>query len=119
HVHAPGTALGDGLGGDWEGYFRKIADATPPVVALGVTDYLSLDTYADFRDRWNSTETPHLKLVFPNVQFRLTPQGTKGSAINAHLLVSPEDPEHVALAREALSRLTIPGANEVIACSRT
>jgi energy-coupling factor transporter ATP-binding protein EcfA2 len=56
-------------------------------------------------------------MVFPNVEFRLTVNTRRGGAINVHLLVSPEDPDHVARAKEALSRLEFSFGGEGYPCS--
>jgi hypothetical protein len=45
HLHAPGTQLADGFGGNWEDYLTKIENSSPRVRALGVTDYFCIQTY--------------------------------------------------------------------------
>jgi hypothetical protein len=45
HVHAPGTLLNDQFKGDWEGYLKALEESSPPIRAIGVTDYYLLDTY--------------------------------------------------------------------------
>jgi hypothetical protein len=57
HIHAPGTALEDSFEDAWDEYLAKIDSATPAVVALGVTDYLSVRTYEEFRRRVGEGQT--------------------------------------------------------------
>jgi ABC-type lipoprotein export system ATPase subunit len=117
HIHAPGTALEDGFLNNWEAYFASLEQATPSVTVLGITDYLSIRTYEEFLARKPLYHTPELAFVFPNIEFRLAPKTTKGNAINAHLLVSPDEKDHIRRINEALSRLTISAKEEVIACT--
>ena len=41
HIHAPGTLMANEFKGPdvWENYITAVEQATPPVRALGVTDY--------------------------------------------------------------------------------
>ncbi len=104
-MHAPGTLLIDQFGGNWSAYFAAIAQATPRVAALGITDYFTLRGYKEFR-RLRPTEAfPWVKLVFPNVELRLSLQTKDGAGVNLHLLVSPDDPSHVARIEERLATL--------------
>ncbi len=104
HIHAPGTVLEDRFRGDWDGYFAAIEAATPAVAALGVTDYMGVGCYEEFLKRRGS-RAPSVKLVFPNIEFRLSPFTADNKAINAHLLVSPDDPAHVEKIKYALGNL--------------
>src|SRR5665213_1119238 len=95
HIHAPGTLQTDQFGGDWEGYLSAIENADPPIRGLGVTDYLTIETYKEVRRR--KLEDGRLKetfCIFPNVEFRLDVK-TAAKAINIHLLFSPDDDQHV------------------------
>ena len=55
-------------------------------------------------------------LIFPNVEMRFGIETAKGSAINVHLLFSPEDPDHVALIKRFLSELHFPFQGETYRC---
>jgi hypothetical protein len=71
HLHAPGTLLNDQFGGDWEKYLQHIESASPPVQALGVTDYLCIQTYREVRKRKAEGRLPRVEFIFPNVEMRL------------------------------------------------
>src|SRR3990170_4291846 len=75
HLHAPGTLLSDGFAGDWDKYLQHIEDATPPVRALGVTDYFCIQTYREVRKRKTEGRLPQVKFIFPNVEMRLNLDG--------------------------------------------
>ena len=56
-------------------------------------------------------------MIFPNVELRLTVETRNGQAINLHLLISPEDSQHVERAEEQLGRLEFRYRGEVYSCT--
>jgi hypothetical protein len=120
HIHAPGTVLEDEFEGPdvWEEYVARIETATPTVVALGVTDYWSIDLYERVMAEKAGGRLPDVELIFANVEMRLGVATGSGSAVNAHLLISPDDPDHVEEARRFLSSLTFKAKREVYSCKR-
>ncbi|MEO6811983.1 MAG: TrlF family ATPase, partial [Isosphaeraceae bacterium] len=106
HIHAPGTLLNDQFAGDWDGYLKAIENATPVVEVLGVTDYLCLDAYKAVKTQKDRGRLPNVKLLFPNVEFRLTIETVKQKGINLHLIFCPDDADHVERIERALRSLT-------------
>lgn len=106
HLHAPGTLLNDQFGGDWESYLKRIENASPPVQALGVTDYFCIETYRRVRTRKAEGRLPEVQLIFPNVEMRLDLKTEKKKPVNIHLLFSPDDQDHEAEIRRILGQLT-------------
>ena len=104
HVHTPGTALNDQFG-DWEQYLGAI-EAQSTVRVLGVTDYLSIENYSTIRQHKVKGRIPNVDLLIPNIEFRIAPPTDRATAINIHLLVSPDDANHETEIRNALGRLT-------------
>lgn len=104
HLHSPGTIREDGFGG-WEEYVAAI-EADTEIAALGITDYLSVKNYAYARQLKDAGRFPNVALLFPNIEFRVTPATKHGKGINLHVLVSPDDPEHVTRIEEALGQLS-------------
>jgi hypothetical protein len=49
---------------------------------------------------------PACALIFPNIEMRLAVGTVKGKWVNVHLLVSPDDPGHLAELKRFLARLT-------------
>ena len=49
---------------------------------------------------------PAIDLLIPNIEFRLAPPTDKATAVNIHLLMSPDDPQHESRILEALARLS-------------
>lgn len=94
HLHAPGTLLSDRFGGNWEAYLQRIENTSPPVRALGVTDYFCIQTYREARKRKAEERLPQVEFIFPNVEMRLDLKTEKKKPINIHLLFSPDDPDH-------------------------
>jgi energy-coupling factor transporter ATP-binding protein EcfA2 len=121
HIHVPGTILNDGYTGvnPWEDFLTKIEQSNPSIRALGITDYYSLDCYEEVLKRKQSGRIPNVDLVFANVELRLT-NGVPGrSAINLHLLVSPEDPSHVTQMRRFLRNLTFKPGTDTFRCEKS
>jgi hypothetical protein len=119
HIHAPGTVLNDQFGGQrsWDAYVTAIEKCEPAIEAIAVTDYYITDTYEEVVRRKEEGYLPGVKLIFPNVEMRLETAARTGF-INLHLLVSPEDREHVNRLNEFLSQLTFHACGENYSCTK-
>lgn len=98
HLHTPGTIKNDNYTGSsieekWNTFYKNIAayigdgnDIARNVVALGITDYLSVENYKKvvIDNRLPAT----VKLLLPNVEMRMYPLSKKGG-INIHFLFDP------------------------------
>lgn len=120
HIHTPGTILNDLFDGPnvWDEYLTRIERASPAVQALGVTDYWILDRYVDVVAHKAAGRLASVALIFANVEIRLAVGTSGGTPINAHLLVSPEDPDHIARAQGFLAKLTFDAYGESFRCTR-
>jgi hypothetical protein len=103
HVHTPETILNNQFG-DWEEYLKAV-EAHPDVKVLGVTDYMSTVNYSKLKSFKDRGMIPNIDLLIPNIEFRIAPPTEKATAINIHLLVSPDDPHHEQEILNALARL--------------
>nr|WP_314711275.1 AAA family ATPase [uncultured Comamonas sp.] len=119
HIHAPGTILNNQFGGDspWDTYLRKLESLTPKIEALAVTDYYLTDTYEEVLRQKKAGRLPDVQLIFPNVELRLD-VAAKTGFVNLHLLVSPEDPNHVAELHRILQRLQFQAYGDSFNCTR-
>jgi hypothetical protein len=117
HIHSPGTLRNNQFRQDWDGYLRAIDDAEPGVAALGVTDYFSLRGYKEVLRRHQAGAIPSVKLIFANVELRLTIETKNRQGINIHLLLCPDDPNHIARFEEQLARLCFKYRGENYPCS--
>lgn len=121
HFHAPGTALNDQFGAkesDFDAYLKKIETAAPTIRAVGITDYYLLDTYERVRKaKAEDSRLAKVDLVFPNVELRLDFGLPKGGWINAHLLVCPDDPNHLKETRNLLAQLTFRADGTLYNCN--
>lgn len=119
HIHAPGTVLNDQFVGvdSWKSYLQVLEAATPKIEAIGVTDYYVTETYEEVVRQHKLGRLPDVKLIFPNVEMRLDVAARSGF-VNIHLLVSPEDPNHLTELRRILSRLQFNVLGDRYDCTR-
>jgi hypothetical protein len=119
HIHAPGTVLNNQFGGGdpWGNYLATVEGLTPKVEAIGVTDYYVTDTYEEVLRRKDTGRLPDVKLIFPNIELRLD-IAAKSGFVNLHLLVSPEDANHLAELRRILTRLQFLAHGDRFDCTR-
>lgn len=119
HIHAPGTVLNNQFGGadPWQTYFQSLETVTPKIEAIGVTDYYVTETYEEVVRQHRLGRLPDVKLIFPNVEMRLDVAARNGF-VNIHLLVSPEDPNHLTELRRILSRLQFNVLGDRYDCTR-
>jgi len=118
HIHAPGTILSDQYKGSdpWEEFLSRIENSDPLIRALGITDYYSIAVYEQVLEKQRNGRLSGIGLILSNVEMRFGIETAKGSAINVHLLFSPEDPDHVALIKRFLSELHFPFQGETYRC---
>lgn len=120
HVHAPGTQLNDLFTGadPWEGYLSKLEAVSPPLEVIGLTDYYNTDTYARLRQaKDKDSRLTNCITLFPNIEMRLGLGTAAGSWVNVHLLVSPEDPNHLDELNRILSSLTFNALEDRFSCT--
>ena len=119
HIHAPGTVLNNHFGASdpWSSYFTTLEGLTPKVEALAVTDYYVTDTYEEVLRHKATGRLPGVRLLFPNIELRLD-VAAKTGFVNVHLLVSPEDPEHISEVKRILRRLQFRAFADAFDCTR-
>ena len=119
HIHAPGTILNNqfGVSDPWSTYLSTLEALTPKVEAVAVTDYYVTDTYGEFLQHKVTGRLPDVSLIFPNIELRLD-VASKTGFVNVHLLVSPEDPEHLSETKRILKRLQFYAFGDRFDCTR-
>ena len=119
HIHTPETLFNNQFKGDtaWEDYFSAIEKCDPPIRAIAVTDYYLTDKYETVLSAKADGRLPDVGLIFPNVELRLDVGTSKGKSVNIHLLVSPEDPDHLTELRRFLSFLQFEAFGTTFACT--
>lgn len=119
HIHAPGTILNNQFGtiNPWETYLKTLEALSPKIGAIAVTDYYVTDTYEQFLKYKAAGRLPEVKLIFPNIELRLD-VAAKSGFVNIHLLVSPEDTNHIAEVQRILKRLQFHAYSDRFDCSR-
>jgi hypothetical protein len=119
HIHAPGTILNDQFAGPdpWGQYLAALEKRAPKIEAIGVADYYLPDSYQSVLQQKASGRLPDVQLIFPNIEVRLD-VAAKSGFVNLHLLVSPEDANHVAELRRILTRLQFNAHGDRFDCTR-
>jgi len=119
HIHAPGTVLNNQFGSNnpWEAYLRSLEELVPAVEAIAVTDYYVTDTYEEMLKHKAAGRLPGVQLIFPNIELRLD-VAAKTGFVNIHLLVSPEDPDHLSEIKRILKRLQFLALGDRFDCTR-
>lgn len=119
HIHTPGTVLNDQFGSDmpWEAYISALEASNPRIEAIGVTDYYLTETYQEVLKFKDAGRLPDVRLIFPNVELRLDVRARTGF-VNVHLLVSPEDPNHISELLRILQRLQFQAHGDTYNCTR-
>ena len=99
HIHTPGTLKnhhfeGKTLEEQWEKFYADIVsyigDGTNPqhkIVAMGITDYLSINNYLKIKA--DGILDSLIPFIFPNVELRITPIAQE-HPINIHCLFNPK-----------------------------
>ncbi len=122
HIHAPGTVLNDQFTGPdaLNDYLEFLEASTPSIEVIGVTDYYSTETYEHIcRLKADDDRLANCSLLFPNVEMRLALGTPKGRWVNLHLLISPEDPNHVQEAQRIISRLKMDALDDSFSCTKS
>jgi energy-coupling factor transporter ATP-binding protein EcfA2 len=118
HIHTPLTALiNQYKTATIEDFCTAVEQCQPIIKALGVTDYLSIHSYEEIIASKSKGRLPDVHFIFPNVEIRLDVGTVKGSAINAHLMFSPEDPDHVSEIKRFLGQIVFR-YNDAYNCTR-
>jgi energy-coupling factor transporter ATP-binding protein EcfA2 len=101
----------------WEKYLVALETAMPTIHALGVTDYYSTESYERVREAHSQGRIANCELIFPNIEMRLGVGTSAGAWVNMHLLVSPEDPDHLVELRRFLPRLNFRAFDDAFSCT--
>ena len=119
HIHAPGTILNNQFGAadPWNSYLTTLEGLAPKIEAIAVTDYYVTDTYEEFIKHKAAGRLTGVSLIFPNIELRLD-VAAKTGFVNVHLLVSPEDPEHLLEVKRILKRLQFHAFSDRFDCTR-
>lgn len=116
HIHAPGTMCADEFGDDWDGYVAALETASPKIHAIGVTDYGVTRSYEAVVAR---QKAGHLqgRYLFPNIELRLNTGTVKGNFVNIHLLVCPDDSNHLTELNRFLRQIVFKAFDDTFTCT--
>jgi len=119
HIHVPGTLHADEYPktDGFDQFLNAIDAVAPSLRVIGITDYCVTRSYERVKAAKEQGALPHCDFIFPNIELRLDIGTVKGHWVNIHLLVSPEDPNHVVELNRFLGRLVFSGYDDKFACT--
>jgi len=118
HVHAPGTIREDRYpASGWDAYLVALETASPPLAAIGITDYCITRSYERAKAEREKGRLRNSGLLFPNIELRLNTGTVKGHFVNIHLLVSPNDPNHISELNRFLGQLLFSAFSDKFVCT--
>ena len=118
HIHTPGTAMNDNYkSASLSDFLDRVEQAVPVVECLGITDYYLTRRYEEVRAAVASGRLPGVRMLFCNIELRLSIETKASKGVNIHLLVSPDDPRHGTEIRRFLSKLTFRFAGGNFQCT--
>ena len=117
HIHIPGTLKNDFKKGTLDEFIQKVNTSSPPIKALGITDYCVLDSYEKVLPIFRDGKLPNVKLLFPNIELRFAVSAGGGSPINFHLLVSPDEDDHIERTKRFLGDIKFEYEGENFGCN--
>ena len=104
-------------GDPWSVYLTKLEGLSPDIGAIAVTDYYLTETDDKFLQYKAAGQLPGVQLLFSNIELRLD-VAVKSGFVNIHLLVSPEDAEHLSEVERILERRQFYSSNDGFDWSR-
>ena len=112
--------MNDGFGStSMDVYLSALESAKPTIEALGVTDYLLTRRYREVCDAKTCGRLPAVRLLFCNIEMRLSIETKAGKGVNLHILVAPTDAEHVDQIERFLGKLTFRYGGDNFACTES
>ena len=119
HVHAPGTVLEDRYpASGLDAYLLALEAASPPLAAIGITDYCITRSYERVKVEKENGRLKDCNLLFPNIELRLNTGTVRGHFVNIHLLVCPDDPNHISELNRFLGRLVFSAFDDKFVCTQ-
>lgn len=95
HIHSPATKKANNYiqdGKTWEKFYENLE--TSDVMAFGITDYFSVDTYFKVRDEFYKKYPDSNKVLFPNIELNLDRSSNgKNDGYNVHLILDNNLPD--------------------------
>jgi hypothetical protein len=118
HVHTPDSVLANEFKNDWEEYIKCIEAAGNTIAVIGATDYASISGYKKLREAKNNGRMANIIEIFPNIEFRITPETRKNKGINIHIIVDPTEVNHIEKIEESLSRFYFKYDSQPYSCTK-
>jgi ABC-type lipoprotein export system ATPase subunit len=120
HIHGPGTVLNDQFKGSdaFDRYLTDLDAVTPALRAIGITDYYSTEVYELVVEAKRNGKLPQCELLFPNIELRLDVGTVSGSFVNIHLLVCPDEEDHLEKIYRFLSQLSFRAHGDNFHCTK-
>lgn len=113
HVHCPEDVLNNQFKGKngnekWEEYINRLENLD--IEVIGLTNYFCIDGYEKIVELQNKSKLKKIKLILPNIEFRLSELNKDKEFINFHIIFS--DKVSVKKIKSFLNRLYLLNTNK-------
>jgi len=93
HLHCPADVLQNRFEGKdstekWEKYLTALEKTD--IQAIGITNYFCLKGYQEIMEYKKSGRISNIKLILPNIEFRISQPNKEGDYINIHVIFSEQ-----------------------------
>ncbi len=112
HVHTPFTKLNNSYGNpdDCLYNFCEVLNNSD-IKVFGITDYFNVDTFFEFKKKFNKIYPESDKTFIPNVEFRIDSKNSRNEHIQIHVLFSPDLSENNL--KEFFTRLKLVSTDNI------
>lgn len=119
HVHTPKAIFNNQFGGDnetvWDKFVSEIEQSD--IEVIGATDYYSIAGYKKLKKYKNEGRLENVKMILPNIEFRLTTGASGNRFVNYHVLFSPSVSDE-CIENSFLKKLTFELNGKLYSCER-
>jgi ABC-type lipoprotein export system ATPase subunit len=125
HIHTPASALNNQFEGTndeekWNNYLEALR-SIQGISVLGLTDYFSIEGYKRVLEYLSENQgyLNNIDLILPNVEVRILPVTDERSAINLHIIFSPDREVINNIESQFFSNLEFPYQRTTYKCTRS
>lgn len=110
HLHTPATVLNNNFQGStqdekWDNFIRKLEESD--LQAIAVTNYFCINGYEEILQKKGEGRLTNIKLILPNIEFRISQPNRQNEHIHLHVLFSDVAQVSLSKIQDFLNRLSL------------